>query len=415
MFSELTYFTDAVDIESYEKKGGYEGAKKALRMSPQDVVDEVQKSKLRGRGGAGFPTGNKWALVADKYPRYLVANADEGEPATFKDRFLMHNSPHLLIEGMLISAFAVKAEKSFIYIRGEYPKEAEILYQAVSEAKEKGYLGQDIMGSDFSLDIEIKRGAGAYVVGEETALLSSLMGRRGNAWYKPPYPPQEGLWDQPTIINNVETLCCIPLIMNKGAEWFASIGTPESPGPKLYSVSGHAINKGIYEYPMGITIGEVLIKADIKGHLKAVQVGGISGPIYAPDCLDFKLDYYNMQKAGGSLGSGAVLVMNHSVSMTDSLEAIAYFFAKESCGKCFPCRLGTYEIYKLAKNIAIGHGKIEYIPLIRQTMQTMYYASFCPLGQSVRQPIGSILDNFGYEIEAFIRKSRYLSGGGAYD
>ena len=415
MLNELTHFSGAVDISSYMKKGGYAGAKKVVKLAPKEVIDEVKKSKLRGRGGAGFPTGNKWSFITNKYPRYLVANADEGEPATFKDRLLMGHSPHLLIEGMLIAAYAIQAEEGFIYVRGEYPNEAQILTRAAAEAKAKGYLGKDILGSGFSFEVEIKRGAGAYVVGEETALLSSLMGRRGNAWYKPPYPPEEGLWNQPTIINNVETLCCVPLIMNKGAEWFSSIGTPESPGPKLIGVSGHAVNKGIYEYPMGVTIGEVLIKAGMQGHLKAVQVGGISGPIFAPDCLDFKLDYFNMHKVGGSLGSGAVLAMNHSVSMTDTLEAIAYFFAKESCGKCFPCRLGTHEIYKLAKNIAIGHGKMEYLPLIKQTMQTMFAASFCPLGQSVKQPIGSILDHFGYEIEAFIRKSRYLSGGGAYE
>ena len=203
--------------------------------------------------------------------------------------------------------------------------------------------------------------------------------------------------------------------MNKGAEWFAAIGTPESPGPKLICVSGHAVNKGVYEYPMGVTIGEVLNKAGIKGHLKAVQVGGKAGPIFASDCLDFKLDYFNMKKVGGSLGSGAVVVMNHSVSMPLALEAIADFFAEESCGKCFPCRLGTYEIHKMAKSIAIGQGKVEYLPVIRQTMQTMFDASFCPLGQSVKQPIGGILDNFEDEIESFINKTGYISGGGSHE
>jgi NADH:ubiquinone oxidoreductase subunit F (NADH-binding) len=408
---ELTHFTDAIDINSYIKKGGYEGLKKALKKPPQDIIEEVKDSKLRGRGGAGFSTGQKWSFIGADKPRYVVANGDEGEPGAFKDKHIMSRSPHLLIEGMIIAGYAVEAEKGYVYIRGEYPQVCDMVKKAIKEAHSKKLLGKKIAGSDFSFDIEVKRGAGAYVVGEETALLSSLMGHRGYAWYKPPYPPTEGLWGQPTIINNIETLACLPLIMTKGADWFSSLGTPECPGPKLVCVSGNVENKGVYEVAMGTTIGEVLDKAVVKGYLKAVQIGGISGPILPPQALAYKLDFHSMQQVGASLGAGNVLVLNQGITMISVLESVTYFFREESCGKCFPCRLGTYEIYKLVWSIVKGLGKLEYITLIKRTMETMHAASFCPLGQSLKIPVSGIFDHFGDEIEGYIKRSQYISGG----
>jgi len=411
MIRELTAFAGSVGIHDYMARGGYAGLKKALSLAPGGVIDEVKKSNLRGRGGAGFPTGSKWASAGPDRPRYIVVNADEGEPGTFKDKYIFDNFPHMVIEGLVIGAYAIGAEKGYIYIRGEYPQQYTALLVALEEARAQNLLGEGILGTDFSFDVEIRRGAGSYVVGEETALLSSLMGYRGNAWYKPPYPPQEGMDDKPTIVNNVETFACVALILAKGADWFAGIGTPESPGPKLYSVSGHVAKPGVYEFPMGVSIREILEAAGVEGGLKAVQIGGQSGPIYPANMIDSKLDFMNMRKIGGSLGSGAVLVMNHTVSMVAVLEATTHFFAEESCGRCFPCRLGTYELQKMARNIALGKGSLKFFPIMKKTMETMYAASFCPLGQSPIIPVNCLLDHFGEEITTYIKRQHYLSGG----
>ena len=434
MLNAITSFAQTPSIEDYLAKKGYQGVKNALKMKPEAVIAEVKNSGLRGRGGAGFPTGIKWETVLEEYPRYIVCNADEGEPGTFKDRLLLETSPHLILEGMIIAGYANKAAKGYIYIRGEYPKEAKIVENAIAEAKAKNFLGDNIQGSGFSYEIEVKRGGGSYVVGDETALLNSLMGFRGQPWHKPPYPTQSGLWGKPTIVNNVETLACVSLILQQGASWFAGIGSPECPGPKLYCISGNVEKPGVYEFPMGTTLREILNQAKIKGVLKAVQIGGTAGPIYSTESLtlasktefwslgmpgvvyqaevlDFQLDFANMRKVGGSLGSGAIVVMNQSVSMVDVLEVTMRFFSEESCGKCFPCRFGTRQLEHMANLITTGQGKEEFIPLMEKTAKTMEKASLCPLGQSVVMPLKGILANFKPEILSFIKHQKYIKGG----
>src|SRR6056297_3285248 len=273
------YAMKTQDIEAYIGIGGYQGLKTALDMDKSEVVKEVQDSKLRGRGGAGFPTGKKWAGVPPSEETYLVCNADEGEPGTFKDRYIMENTPFLLVEGMTIAGYGVGASKGYIYIRGEYPAIAETIQGVLEAARKQNLLGKNILDGDFSFDIEIKRGGGSYVVGDETALLSSLMGKRGFPWMKPPYPTEKGLWDRPTVVNNVETLANIPLILAYGATAFASIGAPGSTGPKLYSVSGNVNSPGVYEFPMGVSVKDLLKAAGgVQGQLKAVQIGGTAGP-----------------------------------------------------------------------------------------------------------------------------------------
>ncbi|MFW5714773.1 MAG: complex I 51 kDa subunit family protein [bacterium] len=397
------------DLEAYMGVGGYQGLKKALEIGPQEVIQTVKDSKLRGRGGAGFPTGTKWAGTPQDQETYVVCNADEGEPGTFKDRYIMENTPFLMIEGMTIAAYAVGAHKGYVYIRGEYPSVAETIKSALQAAREQNLLGRSIIGSDFEFDIEVTRGGGSYVVGDETALLSSLMGKRGFPWMKPPYPTEKGLWDKPTVLNNVETLAYVPLILAHGAAAFASVGAESSPGPKLYSVSGHVNSPGIYEFPMGVSVKELLKAAGgVQGQLKAVQIGGTAGPIYDDSALSMQLDYSSMQAAGGTLGSGAVVVMNSKTNMAGVLDVSMRFFAEESCGQCFPCRYGTRQLNYMANRIAAGNGEHRYLPLMRETGEVMKATSFCPFGQSVSTPLNSLLDNFGDEVEGFIRQQNYI-------
>ncbi len=409
----LSHITAAAEeqasIASYKKRGGYKGLEAALKMSPGEVVETVIASGLRGRGGAGFPTGKKWASVSKQGNPILVCNADEGEPGTFKDRYVMRYAPFAMLEGMAIAAYAVGAEKGYIYIRGEYPEIADELLAAISSAGDAGLLGKDILGSGYTFNIELRRGGGSYVVGDETALLSSLMGDRGFPWMKPPYPTEKGAWDKPTVVNNVETLSYIPLIFAKGAEYFAGIGPKGSPGPKLYCLSGHVVKPGVYEYPMGTTVEELIEAAGgVSGSLKAVQIGGTAGPVYPERALSYRLDYDSMKKIGGSLGSGAVVVMNAKTSMVGVLEVTMRFFAEESCGQCFPCRYGTRQLSYMAGKIASAKGSTSFIPLMRETAEVMDAASFCPFGQSLKIPLNSILDEFGDEIERYIREQDYM-------
>ncbi len=403
------YAMRAPDLEAYMGIGGYQGLKRALMMEKSKVIQEVTDSELRGRGGAGFPTGKKWAGVPEGQHTYLVCNADEGEPGTFKDRFIMEQIPFLMIEGMTIAGYAVGASKGYIYIRGEYPHVADTIRKSLATAREQNLLGNNILGSELSFDIKIKRGGGSYVVGDETALLSSLMGNRGFPWMKPPYPTEKGLWEQPTVVNNVETLAYVPLILAYGAEAFKSVGAAGSAGPKLYSVSGHVHNPGVYEFPMGITVDELIKKAGgVRGQLKAVQIGGTAGPVYDANSLSMHLDYDAMQAAGGTLGSGAVVVMNSKTNMAGVLDVSMRFFAEESCGQCFPCRYGTRQLSYMANKIAAGNGKERYLQLMRETGEVMKATSFCPFGQSVSTPLNSILDSFGDEIVGFIRQQDYI-------
>lgn len=411
MLKEITNYCYSIAIEDYIARGGYSGLKKALKLSPQKIIEAIKSACLRGRGGAGFPTGAKWESVPEIFPRYIVCNADEGEPGTFKDRLLLKHAPHLIIEGIIISGYANLSQKGYIYIRGEYPEEAQVIQKAIEEAHQKGFLGKNILGLDFNFSLEVKRGGGSYVVGDETALLNSLMGNRGNPWLKPPYPTQAGLWEKPTIVNNVETLACVSLILQKGSDYFKTFGTADCSGSKLFCVSGNIEKPGVYEFPMGTPLKEILSEAELKGNLKAVQIGGTAGPIYGPEALEFKLDYTSMKNLGGSLGSGAIIIMNNRVNMVDVLEVTMRFFSEESCGKCFPCRYGTRQLEFMSSRIAIGKGKLEYLPLMEKTVQTMQQTSLCPFGQSVILPLSGILKNFKPEIESFIQHQKYIRGG----
>lgn len=396
------------NIEDYRKADGYSGLKKALKLSPAQVIEEIEKALLLGRGGAGFPTAIKWKASTGTPPSYIVCNADEGEPGTFKDRFIMTHSPHMMIEGMIIAAYAVKATKGYIYIRGEYPEIAEDLEKSLLEAEQAGFLGKDI-AKNFSFTIDIIKGGGSYVVGDETALLNSLMGNRGIPWNKPPFPAEKGLWEQPTCINNVETLACVSLILQYGYDWFRSIGTPESPGPKLYCISGKVKNPGVYEAPMGSTLRDLLpLAGGVIGTLKAIQIGGTAGSIYPAEALDFHLDFKSMSTKGGILGSGAIVVVNTDTSMAEVLEVEMRFFAEESCGKCFPCRYGTRQLSFMANNIVLGKGKREFLGLMEETAEIMQGSSFCPFGKSVILPVKSILTNFSGELHALIRQNDYI-------
>jgi NADH-quinone oxidoreductase subunit F len=402
----LTHYARASkDLEAYIKIGGYDGLKAALDMDKSEVVKEIQNSNLRGRGGAGFPTGKKWAGVPPSEEAYVVCNADEGEPGTFKDRYIMENIPFILIEGMTIAGYAVGAVKGYIYIRGEYPQVTDTLKKALEKARSQNMLGNNILGSGFSFDIEIKRGGGSYVVGDETALLSSLMGRRGFPWMKPPYPTEKGLWDRPTVVNNVETLAYAALILSHGAAAFSDIGVEGSAGPKLYSVSGHVHAPGVYEFPMGISVNDLLESAGgVQGQLKAVQIGGTAGPIYDTSALSLWLDYDAMQAAGGTLGSGAVVVMNSRTNMAEVLDVSMRFFAEESCGQCFPCRYGTRQLNYMTQRILAGTGKQNYLTLMQDTVEVMKATSFCPFGKSVSTPFNSLLKYFGDELKSFIQQ-----------
>jgi len=407
--TRFTDSTDPVDIHDYERRGGFSGLGKVLKMKPEEVIAVVKKSGLKGRGGAGFDTGVKWASIPKGEEPYIVCNADEGEPGTFKDRFILAHTPYLVVEGMTTAAYALGAKKGFIYIRGEYPDIIQLVNRALASAREHNYLGSHILGTDFSFDIDFKKGGGSYVVGDETALLNSLMGNRGYPWLKPPFPTEKGLWGKPTVINNVETLACVPLITPDSGEEFRSLGTVQCPGTKLFCVSGHVNKPGVYELPMGVTVSECIDKAlGVRGYLKALQVGGTAGPIYDQKALEYPLDFVSMREKGGVLGSGALVVMNSTVNMAEVLEVTMRFFSEESCGQCFPCRYGTRQLEFMANRIAGGTGKKEYLSLIQETVRIMYATSFCPFGQSITQPVTTLFKNFGDELESFIKQQTYL-------
>jgi len=400
---------DSPNLRDYMKCGGFGGLRKALSMAPAEVTGRIKESGLRGRGGAGFPTGLKWESIPTEGEAYILCNADEGEPGTFKDRYIMEKAPFLMIEGMTIAGYAVGSRKGYIYIRGEYPQVAKLIETTLEMVRGEGLLGDNILDTDYSFEIEISKGGGSYVVGDETALLSSLMGERGIPWKKPPFPTEAGLWGKPTVVNNVETLACVPLILNAGAERFKAMGASGSPGPKLFSVSGHVNSPGIYEFPMGITVEELIAAAGgVKGHLKALQIGGTAGPVYDIEALTMKLDFDSMKNLGGTLGSGALVLMNSTVNMADVLDVTMRFFAEESCGKCFACRYGTRQLTYMARRIVSGQGKGDYLDLMRRTAEVMSATAFCPFGQSVAMPLHTILDHFGEEISDFIRHQKYF-------
>ncbi len=392
-------------LDAFERRGGYKSARKALDMTPSDVLGEVRKADLRGRGGAGFPAGVKWGFIRRKgdEPVYLCVNADEGEPGTFKDRWLMTHEPHLLLEGIIIAAYAVGAHEAFIYVRGEYEGAARRLEGAVAEARQAGFLGDRIFGKDFRLEVIIHRGAGAYICGEETALLESLEGKRGEPRLKPPFPASVGLFGAPTVINNVETLCNIPRIIGDGGEAFAAAGRPGDGGTRLFGVSGAVRRPGLYELPVGTPIRE-LVFSHAGGppdgtSIKAVIPGGLSAPLLGPDELDLPLECAALTGAGSMLGSGAVIAIGSTSSMLDVLDIMARFYDHESCGQCTPCRIGTAWIHKTTDRLAVGDGVTADFDEIVRVASAIKGRTFCPLGDAAALPILALVAKFRTELE----------------
>jgi NADH-quinone oxidoreductase subunit F len=400
---------DSARIDEYLKIGGYQALEKALGMSPPEVVGEVKKANLLGRGGAGFPAGRKWefAVGAEGSPKYLICNADEGEPGTFKDRILMEKNPHLLIEGMVIASHAVGAEIGYIYLRHEYPMAGECLERAITEAHQHGYLGDAIGGTSTNFHLEIFRGAGAYICGEETALIDSMEGRRGQPRLKPPFPVSEGLWGKPTIVNNVETLCNIPIILDMGGAAYGEIGSPASPGPKLYCLSGCVRRPGLYEAPMGTSLRELIFDhagGMRNGHkLKGVIPGGLSTPILPADAIDCAMDFASLVEAGSALGSAGVIVMDDTVCMVSVARRAARFYEVESCGKCVPCREGTSWLEKVLTRIEAGDAGMDDLQLVEEVADSVLGNTFCALGDGAAEVVAAIVKHFRGEFEAHIR------------
>jgi NADH-quinone oxidoreductase subunit F len=377
--------------------GDYVALRKAIeKLTPEQVIKEIEVSNLIGRGGAAFPTGLKWKLTrqAEGDIKYMVCNADESEPGTFLDRILMEHNPHLLLEGIALAAYAVGASQAYIFIRGEYPKAFEILMQAIEEAQTVGFLGDRIFDSEFSLNIELRRGAGAYICGEETALFEAIEGKRGFPRIKPPYPTTFGLFGKPTTVNNVETLCAIAGIIQHGGAWFKKMGTEKSTGTKLVSVSGHIKQPGVYEVIMGITLREFLYEVchGIEGNLQAILMGGAAGTFMTPDELDVSLTFEDLQASGNSLGSGAIMVFNDTVDLRDVLIRLGKFFQHESCGKCFPCQLGTQRQVEILERLE--HPLVGDKERLTDVGLTMTDASICGLGQTAGMAVLSAIKKF---------------------
>ncbi len=402
-------------INTYLRLGGYSALKKALIMDPGHVIEEVKSAGLRGRGGAGFPTGVKWGFVPkdSPKPKYLVCNADESEPGTFKDREIIRTDPHMLIEGIIISAYAFGANACYIYIRGEFVEEAAMLEQAIAEAYKKKYLGRNILKTGYDLGVYVHRGAGAYICGEETALIESIEGKRGLPRLKPPFPAVVGLFGCPTVVNNVETLSCVPHIVERGAAWFAGIGRPNNTGPKLFCVSGHVNRPGVYELPLGVTFREIIEDhclgvRDGKA-LKAFIPGGSSCPVLPADLLDTPADFDSVAAAGSMLGSGGLIVMDETVDMVWALENLQRFYAHESCGQCTPCREGSDWALDILRRINRGHGQPrDLVTLERISRYASQGMTICPLGDAFCGPIASFLKHFRTEFEAKIAAAEPL-------
>ncbi|MGQ0794134.1 MAG: NADH-quinone oxidoreductase subunit NuoF [Deltaproteobacteria bacterium] len=399
-------------IGSYMDSGGYAALPIALKMDPMQIIEEIKKSGLRGRGGAGFPTGIKWSFIQrdSKKPIYLCVNADESEPGSFKDREILERDPHQMIEGIIIACYAINSHKSYIYIRGEMPNGAKIIEQAIREAYERKFLGENILGSGFDLDIVLFRGAGAYICGEETGLLESIEGKNGEPRPKPPFPAQVGLFGCPTIVNNVETLACVPHIINRGAEWFAGIGIPKNTGTKIYGLSGCVNRPGLYELPLGITL-RVLIDEYGDGMLKgkapkAFSPGGSSSAILTAEEMDVTLDFDTLAKAGSMLGTAGVTVMDEDTCMVRVAQNLAHFYRDESCGQCVQCREGTWWLEKMLTRIEEGRGQPHYIDTILDACFQMRGTTICALADGCAMPVESIVKKFRPEFEEHIRLGR---------
>jgi NADH-quinone oxidoreductase subunit F len=404
-------------LDVYSKRGGYESARKALAMTPEEVLAHLEASGLRGRGGAGFAMGKKVSfLPKGAIDKYLVCNADESEPGTFKDRELMQKSPHMLIEGIVIASYAAGANRSFIYIRGEYVHQADMLDAALAEARAAGYVGEDILGSGHSLSLVVHRGAGAYICGEETGLLDSLEGKRGNPRLKPPFPANQGLYQGPTLINNVETLATVPAIVKLGGEEYAKLGTDTSKGTKLVSVSGHVKRPGNYEIELGVPSREIvygLAGGPEEGReVKCWFPGGSSSPVLTKEDLDLPYDFDSMAKAGSMLGSGAIIVVDDSTPILDVALKVAKFYRHESCGKCTPCREGTNWTVKMLERIDEGTATPMDIEIMASVQEHIIGNCLCVLGDAMAMPIGSMIAKFREEFEEHIDRARVRSGLG---
>jgi len=405
-------YIDPENINHYIANGGYSGLSKALKMLPQDMIGELKKSGLRGRGGAGFPTYRKWELCrkAGSRPKYVICNADEGDPGAFMDRVVLESDPHEVIEGMIIAGYAIGAGQGYIYVRAEYPLAIERIEIALKQAKEVGLLGDNVLGSNFGFHVAIAAGAGAFVSGEETALLAAVEGRMSTPRPRPPYPAESGLWGQPTLLNNVKTFAYVPLIIERGGDWFASIGTKGSKGTAMFTLAGKVINSGLAEVPMGTTLRELVY--DIGGGIakdkqfKAVQIGGPSGGCLPETLLDIPIDYDSLREAGSMMGSGGMIVMDEDNCMVDAARFFLDFSTKESCGKCTMCRLGTLQMLRILEDITAGRGKIENIDLLLALAEDVKIGSLCGLGKTAPNPVLTTLRYFRDEYEAHILEKR---------
>jgi NADH-quinone oxidoreductase subunit F len=404
---------DGNTLDGYLATGGYEALRKALSMQPDDIIEIVKEANLRGRGGAGFPAGLKWSFIPkDRRPSYIVCNFDEGEPGTFKDRELVERDPHQMIEGMAIASVAIGAHEMYIFCRGEFAYAGRILERAIAEAMEKGYLGKGILGSDYDLDCILVRGAGAYICGEETALLEAIEGRRGQPRLRPPFPATHGLFNLPTVVNNVETFACVPHIISRGAEWFRSLGTEKAPGTKIFSISGDVEKPGNYEVPFGTSARDLIegFAGGVKGGkaLKAFTPGGASStPFFGPEELDVGMDWESVQEAGSLLGTGAIIVFGEDRCMVRAAHRYIGFYAHESCGKCTPCREGTYWLEQTLRRFEAGGGREDDLPILLDVANSIPGRSFCALGDFSAAPVTSTVKRW----EADFRK-HIGSGGG---
>jgi NADH-quinone oxidoreductase subunit F len=410
ILSEHFGSAEARTLAGWQKRGGYQALRKALGMAPAEVVEVVKSSGLRGRGGAGFPTGVKWTFMPrdeSRQPHYLLVNADESEPGAFKDRELCRWTPHQLIEGALIGAYAIRAKHVYIYIRGEFFEPAQIIGKAIEEAYAANLAGADILGSGIGIDVTLHLGAGAYICGEETALMNSLEGRRGQPRVKPPFPAVVGAFGQPTTVNNVETLCTVPHIINQGAEWYRSFGTEKSPGTKLFNMSGHLVRRGNFELPLGFNLKELIY--DVCGgirdgrSLKAVIPGGSSVPILHADECDIAMDYESVSRAGSMLGTASVIVMDDRTNIVKQVRRMVDFYAHESCGQCTPCREGTSWLARILRRIEDGRGTEEDLQTLLNVGSNMTGTTICVLSDSAAAPVASSIEKFREDYMALIR------------
>jgi len=402
-------------IDVYEVNGGYAALRKALAMSPAEVINVVKKSGLRGRGGAAFPTGLKWSFMPkdSSKPKYLVVNGDEGEPGTFKDRMIFEKNPHQLIEGTLIAAYAMGAQTVYIYIRGEYLKWINLLQTAIDDAYARGYAGRSILGSNFGTEIVIHRGAGAYICGEESSLMNSIEGQRGYPRVRPPFPAQYGLWGNPTTINNVETLTNVPLIIERGGEWYASLGAPALPGILLYGISGQVNRPGVYELPTGMLLTELIsdVAGGVRGgkKLKAVIPGGLSVPVVRADEVEgLRMEPESLKTVGSMVGTAGIIVMDEETDVVKLTARIASFYQHESCGQCTPCREGTGWMAKILHRIERGEGRPEDLDLLVDIANNIEGNTICALGDAAAWPVRAMVRKFRDEFEAYIGRTRIV-------